>query len=64
MATDRNFLFENDLQNLDGDAIIELFVIDLFSGVKETLTLLALGASGSTFGSLTRLLGATAGSPF
>ena len=35
MATDRNFLFENDLQNLDGDAIIELFVIDLFSGVKE-----------------------------
>ena len=34
MAADRTFLFQADQQNLNGDAIIELFAIDLFSGVQ------------------------------
>lgn len=35
MARDRLFTYESDQQNLDGDAIIELFAVDLFSGVQK-----------------------------
>jgi len=35
MATDRTFVFQANQQNLLGDAIIELFAIDLFSGVQK-----------------------------
>lgn len=36
MAADRTFRFNEDLQGLQGDAIIELFAIDLQSGVQGT----------------------------
>ena len=35
MALDRTFEFQSNQQNLTGDAIIELFAIDLFSGVQK-----------------------------
>ena len=35
MAADRTFRFNEDLQGLSGDAIIELFAIDLYSGVQK-----------------------------
>lgn len=35
MAADRTFQFHEDQQGLQGDAIIELFAVDLFSGVQS-----------------------------
>ena len=35
MARDRTFIYEADQQNLSGDAIIELFLVDLTSGVAK-----------------------------
>lgn len=35
MARDRTFVYEADQQNLSGDAIIELFLVDLTSGVAK-----------------------------
>ena len=35
MARDRTFVYQADQQNLSGDAIIELFLVDLTSGVAR-----------------------------